>query len=51
MPEGVEVAKLNVVKGNVEIHGTVAEITFEKGAGTVTTYAAGDVATLKKRST
>ena len=48
MPEGVEVAKLNVVKGNVEIYGTVAEITFEKGAGTVTTYAAGDVATLKK---
>ena len=48
VPEGVEVAKLNVVKGNVEIYGTVAEITFEKGAGTVTTYAAGDVATLKK---
>ena len=48
VPEGVEVAKLNVVKGNVEIYGKVAEITFEKGAGTVTTYAAGDVATLKK---
>lgn len=37
-----------MVKGNVEIYGTVTEITFGKGAGTVTTYATGDVATLKK---
>ena len=48
VPEGVTVGKLNVVKGNVEIYGTVTEITFGKGAGTVTTYATGDVATLKK---
>lgn len=39
VPEGVTVGKLNVVKGNVEIYGTVTEIIFGKGAGTVTTYA------------
>ena len=31
-----------MVKGNVEIYGTVTEITFGKGAGTVTTYATGE---------
>ena len=48
MPEDVTVTKLNVIKGNVEIYGTVAEITFEQGAGTITTYGVGDAATLKK---
>ena len=48
VPEDVTVTKLNVIKGNVEIYGTVAEITFEQGAGTITTYGVGDAATLKK---
>ena len=50
VPEGVTVGKLNVVKGNVEIYGTVTEITFGKGAGTVTTYATGDPPAKLRRS-
>ena len=48
VPEGVSVGTLTVKGGNVEIYGTVGTIRFEQGAGIVTTYAAGDAATLKK---
>ena len=48
VPEGVSVETLTVKGGNVEIYGTVGTISFEQGAGIVTTYAAGDAATLNK---
>lgn len=48
IPEDVTIETLTVKKGNVEIYGTVNNITFEEGAGIVKTYAVGDAETLKK---
>ena len=48
IPEDVTIETLIVNKGNVEIYGTVNNITLEEGAGIVKTYAVGDAETLKK---
>ena len=48
IPEDVTIETLIVKKGNVEIYGTVNNITLEEGAGIVKTYAVGDAETLKK---
>lgn len=48
IPEDVTIENLIVKKGNVEIYGTVNNITLEEGAGIVKTYAVGDAETLKK---
>ena len=48
VPEDVTIETLIVKKGNVEIYGTVNNITLEEGAGIVKTYAVGDAETLKK---
>lgn len=45
--EGVEVGTLTVKKGNVEIYGTVGNISFESGGGYVAVYSVSTVAQLK----